>query len=390
MTRPKPSRFDGELLWTFSLSLAAHAALTILFLSGPNRYLAAVPPPLESYTVELIAPGAIGGDDGPLGVEDGGDVGPAPLAEPAADSDDIEPAAEPVVAAEEPEAVVEPEPAVEEAEPEALAAPVVEAEEIEPVAEPEVEDPLPEPVVEVEEPEPEPEPEVVVEEEESEPEPVVEVEEPEPDQDRAEEKDDAVARPVEVAKSESPSEPKPVVDKPASTPAPKARSNPAEDRDRRIAEAIGRRVETARPLSAEDRIAAAVRRRAEQVSSSQVGAGGAGGSGGPLSAGPGSGGGGTVIGAEYLLYKRRMEARIRDSWVWAGADDGLESVIHFAISSEGEVENVRTTRSSGDRAYDASAERAVRAASPLGMVPPNYRREFADVEMTFRAQDLRR
>lgn len=387
MTRPKPSRFDGELLWTFSLSLAAHAALTILFLAGPNRYLAAVPPPLESYTVELIAPGAIGGDDGPLGVADGAGVGPEPLAEPALDGDDIEPAAEPVVAAEEPETVMEPEPAVEESEPVELAEPVVEAEELEPVVEPVVEEPLPEPVVEVEEPEPEPE--VVVEEEEAEPEPepVVEVEEPEPDPDSAEAMDDTAARPVEVAKSESPAENKPVVDQP--TPTPRARSNPAEDRDRRITEAIGRRAATARPLSAEDRIAAAVRRRAKQVSSSQVGAGG---SGGPLSAGGGGGGGGggTVIGAEYILYKRRMEARIRDSWVWGGADDRLESVIHFAISAEGDVEKVRTTRSSGDRAYDASAERAVRAASPLGMVPPTYRGEFADVEMTFRAQDLRR
>jgi colicin import membrane protein len=159
--------------------------------------------------------------------------------------------------------------------------------------------------------------------------------------------------------------------------------NAAAERDRRIAKAIEQRVGAVGQPAADDRIAAAVRRRTEQLS------GGGDGVSGPLSSGPGgAAGAGTIIGAEYILYKRRMEARIRDAWVWGGPQEQLESVVRFSVSPEGEIGDVRTTRTSGDRAYDASAERAVRAASPLGMVPPTYRQEFADVELTFRARDL--
>ncbi len=322
MNRSKPRRIDGELLWTFFLSLAAHALLVFLFLAGPNRYLQAAAPPLESYTVELVAPGVVGGDDGPLGPA--GETVPeaAPSADGAADAEEIE------------EVVEEPEPEIEEV----------------------VEEPEPEIEESVEEAEPE------VAESADEP---VEVARPQP-------ADTVAATAVPTKKAAA--KPKPA----ARPPTP----DPVAERDRRIAEAIRRRAQQSSPGSVDERIAAAVRRKADGIG---------GGSGGPLSAGPGSGpGGGTVIGAEYVLYKRRMEVRIRDAWVWAGVDDSLEAVVRFGIAPDGRVENVRTTRPSGDKAYDASVERAVEAASPLGVVPENYRREFADIEMTFRAKDLRR
>ncbi len=43
---------------------------------------------------------------------------------------------------------------------------------------------------------------------------------------------------------------------------------------------------------------------------------------------------------------------------------------------------------SGDPSYDASVERAVKRASPLGPPPVAYRKDFADVELTFRPADL--
>jgi TonB family protein len=69
---------------------------------------------------------------------------------------------------------------------------------------------------------------------------------------------------------------------------------------------------------------------------------------------------------------------------------GLEAVVFFRIDERGEVTDVQTIRSSGDRSYDASVERAVRAASPVGVPPEAYRKEFeSGVEITFRPEDLR-
>jgi colicin import membrane protein len=85
-----------------------------------------------------------------------------------------------------------------------------------------------------------------------------------------------------------------------------------------------------------------------------------------------------------------MEERIREAWAWAGADDSLECVVRFSVAPDGAISSIRTTRSSGDPAYDNSAARAVQAVNPLRPIPEEYRNEFGDVELTFRARDLKR
>jgi TonB family protein len=85
-----------------------------------------------------------------------------------------------------------------------------------------------------------------------------------------------------------------------------------------------------------------------------------------------------------------MEQKIKAAWAWAGADRSLHAVIQFNLAADGQIANVRTTQSSGDRQYDASCERAVRAANPLEPVPEKYRKEFATVEMTFKPTDVER
>jgi len=50
--------------------------------------------------------------------------------------------------------------------------------------------------------------------------------------------------------------------------------------------------------------------------------------------------------------------------------------------------DVRITKSSGDKSYDASVERAVRALNPLPPPPETYRKQFSDVEFTFTPESL--
>jgi colicin import membrane protein len=90
-----------------------------------------------------------------------------------------------------------------------------------------------------------------------------------------------------------------------------------------------------------------------------------------------------------VLYRGQMERRIKENWVWAGEDLALEVKVQFDVTATGSIQNVRVVGSSGNRSYDASAERAVRAASPLAPPPEKYRDLFVHgVEITFRAQDL--
>ena len=135
----------------------------------------------------------------------------------------------------------------------------------------------------------------------------------------------------------------------------------------------------------DDKIAAAVRRRVREVgtaavvgeSTEQSGVGGA------VGYGPGKGIGGIITDYDYVAYRTQMEARIKEAWVWAGAAPSSSAVVEFNITPAGDIVNVRTKQSSGDASYDASAERAVRRASPLGAPPEKYREAFGSVELEF-------
>jgi colicin import membrane protein len=168
------------------------------------------------------------------------------------------------------------------------------------------------------------------------------------------------------------------------------------DRDKQIAAAIQRRAEAAGADSkpekdAKDevdrRIAAAVQRRTMDAARTASGIGSSGST--VAGVGPGSGVGGAVRGIEYVMYRNRMESRIKAAWAWAGADHSLRAVVRFNVTEEGKIINVKTVQSSGDASYDASVERAIRAADPLGPPPEQYRNEFGTVELEFRAEDAR-
>ena len=95
------------------------------------------------------------------------------------------------------------------------------------------------------------------------------------------------------------------------------------------------------------------------------------------------------MGAEYILYFTHMIERIKAAWAWAGAGRSLKAKVQFNITPAGDIVNVRIVEPSGDPSYDASVERAVRAANPLDPPPEKYRSEFASVELTFEPEDLR-
>jgi TolA protein len=332
---------------------AVHVVLIALVVLIPPTFMHH-PPALKSYTVDLVAPDHVGGSNIIAGGK--GRVEGAPMA-----------------AAAKPEPPKPPPPKAEEPQP-----PEPKPEPPKPAPE-KVEPPPPEPVKAVAKAEPKPEP----------PKP-----KPKPRE------DEAVL--AEKAKKVEPPPPPTVAQarptpqaKPAAQPQAVANAEPPKPQAKPDAKAAAEAAKAAREVAAarerEDRIAAAVKNVEAQVGTRGGGSGAkvAEQPGGPIAVGPGAGAGGEVKGVQYLLYYNQMISRIKQVWAWAGANRALEASVRFNITETGEVVNVRITRASGDPGYDASVERAIRGATPLPPPPELYRKEFSDVELIFRPDDLK-
>jgi colicin import membrane protein len=108
---------------------------------------------------------------------------------------------------------------------------------------------------------------------------------------------------------------------------------------------------------------------------------------GAAALGKGGRGGGEVRGIDFLIYRNRMLETIKTNWSWAGRGN-LKVVVHFSVKENGEILGLKVVQPSGDPSYDESVLRAVKKSSPLSAPPESYRKDFADVELLFRPQDL--
>ena len=109
---------------------------------------------------------------------------------------------------------------------------------------------------------------------------------------------------------------------------------------------------------------------------------------GAAALGAGGRGGGVVKGMEFIIYQNRMLSSIKDNWAWVGQKSNLRVVVHFSIKDNGEITGLKIIQPSGDPSYDESVLRAVKKSSPLPPPPESSRKDFADVELTFRPKDL--
>jgi colicin import membrane protein len=378
--------WERGLWWMVLASGALHALLIGLALLAPLSFMTRRPP-LVSYTVDLIAPERLGGTNMVPGGK--GNTTGAPLVAAQAAAAPAPAAPPPKVEAPKPPAPAEP-PHAPEPKP-----PPPKAEPVQPPA-PQValkpEPKPPPPVPKAEEPKPPPKP--------KEPEPKPKAAEPKPNPNDLVVKNKAkkvepqpsppaaqpAASPKAVAKAE-----------PAKAPSPKAaQSSSASSRKGMQAKAAEDKKSAAGDAKApggselDTRIAAAVKRVEQQVGVRGGGLGTKAGAqpGGPLAVGPGEGAGGSVAGFEYLLYLNQLQARLKQNWAWAGTDRNRKAVVRFGILETGEIVDVRITEASGDPTYDASVERAVRAANPMPPPPEAYRKQFSDVEYTFTPESM--
>jgi TolA protein len=116
-------------------------------------------------------------------------------------------------------------------------------------------------------------------------------------------------------------------------------------------------------------------------------------SGGRGAAGGGGAGGGGAQGTVRLSpelrdYFRRLEERVRSSWILPGtlARDAakLEVELRIMIEKDGRVSGERIERGSGNLYFDDSVLRAIRKASPLPVPPEQLRGGEDHYEVGFR------
>ncbi|HXG51939.1 MAG TPA: cell envelope integrity protein TolA [candidate division Zixibacteria bacterium] len=109
---------------------------------------------------------------------------------------------------------------------------------------------------------------------------------------------------------------------------------------------------------------------------------------GAAALGPGGRGGGIAKGIEFIAYQNKMLSTIKQNWAWAGLKNDLKVVVRFNIKETGEISGLKIVQASGDPSFDQSVLRAVRKSNPLPSPPESLRKDFSDVELTFRPKDL--
>ncbi|HLN90947.1 MAG TPA: energy transducer TonB, partial [Patescibacteria group bacterium] len=111
-------------------------------------------------------------------------------------------------------------------------------------------------------------------------------------------------------------------------------------------------------------------------------------SGGRLAAGGGGGQGTVRPSPELLDYFRRLEEKVRSSWVVPGTlgrnAAKLVVELRIVIEKDGRVSEDRIERGSGNLYFDDSVRRAIRKASPLPVPPEQLRGGEDHYEVGFR------
>jgi len=110
--------------------------------------------------------------------------------------------------------------------------------------------------------------------------------------------------------------------------------------------------------------------------------------GGRFAAGGGGAQGTVRLSPELLDYFRRLEEKVRSSWVLPGTmvRDAAKLVVEMriVIEKDGRVSEDRIERGSGNLYFDESVQRAIRKASPLPVPPEQLRGGEDHYEVGFR------
>lgn len=86
----------------------------------------------------------------------------------------------------------------------------------------------------------------------------------------------------------------------------------------------------------------------------------------------------------YGYYIDQMLGMIQSHWLRPAIGGGVEVVVHYRIRRNGDISELRITRSSGYSSFDLAALRAVRSAAPFPRLPQGFRHNSLGVNLIVR------
>jgi protein TonB len=103
--------------------------------------------------------------------------------------------------------------------------------------------------------------------------------------------------------------------------------------------------------------------------------------------GTGGVGMGSAFGYRFGWYHDLLEQRVAQKWHTEEVDPRIQTappvIVTFELEKNGSIANVRIMQSSGNRALDYSAQRAIYEAAPFPPLPQGYERSSANIEFWF-------
>ena len=92
-------------------------------------------------------------------------------------------------------------------------------------------------------------------------------------------------------------------------------------------------------------------------------------------------------GLRNKIYYTMIWGKIKGNWILPkgliGSEDVLEAALSVRIRRNGDVEDIKFERSSGNIYFDKSVLRAIEKASPLPSLPDEHKGEYLDVGVRF-------
>ncbi len=86
----------------------------------------------------------------------------------------------------------------------------------------------------------------------------------------------------------------------------------------------------------------------------------------------------------YSYYIDQMLALISANWLRPSLGSGVEAVVYFRIHRDGQISDIRISRSSGYNSFDLAGLRAVQLAAPFPRFPQSYSHDTLGVNLILR------
>ena len=125
-----------------------------------------------------------------------------------------------------------------------------------------------------------------------------------------------------------------------------------------------------------------IRKKTDYIDIAKTGPGGPGrGGGGGL---PGSGGSGAPLDPALQKYLLDIWEKIKGAWNVPGmAKKGLETIVVVKIRKDGRIVDINIEKRSGNRVYDESVLRVLRAVEPLPPIPSSLNTDALEIGFRF-------